>query len=401
MLCPKTLMYSAWALDIEKFQPGITVSLAYADNREEAFTFGSDVVVTNIDAVRWLVENENILKGFDDVVIDESTAFKTPTSQRTKAMMQLRRRFKHRHAMTGTPNPNTVMELWAPQLIIDDGARLGTSYWHLRGIMQQSTQIGPMANHLRWDDKPGAEQAVHEMIEDCTIRHAFEDVMDHVPPNHRHTKEFKLNRKAQQVYEQMENEAVVALRDATVSAVHAASLRQKLLQIASGAVYSTDEKYSLIDPSRYELIADLIESREHSVTFFNWKHQRDELAKELEKRRIKFAVIDGSIADRERDRIVADYQAGKLQNVLLHPRTGAHGLTLTRGDTTIVSSPFYEADLLKQAIHRIYRGGQTKVTNTIFVEAANTVERQVYERLLAKESRMVDLLSLIQNRRST
>lgn len=400
VVCPKTLMAAAWAADIEKFAPQLTVSLAYAENRREAFELKTDVVVINVDGVKWLVEKENagLLRGFDHLVIDEITAFKHHTSQRSKAMAKLRKTFKYRYGLTGTPNPISVTEMWHPALIIDDGKRLGMSFFKFRNVMQTPTQVGPSANHLRWDDKPGAQQAMSELLADITIRHSFENVMTQVPANHRDTKYFALSKKCRVAYDQMERDAILKLKEEVVSAVHAASLRTKLLQIASGAVYSDGENYALVDRGRYELIADLVEERDHSIVFFNWRHQRDELCTEFEKRGVTFAVIDGATPQAERDRIVADYQAGRYQTLMLHPRTGAHGLTLTRGTTTVVSSPIYEADLLKQAIHRIYRGGQTQVTNTVLVCASGTVEEKVYARLDEKYERMVDLLDLIQER---
>lgn len=400
VVCPKTLMAAAWAADIEKFAPQLTVAMAYAENRRQAFELGTDVVVINTDGVKWLVEKPNmgLLKDFDHLVIDEITAFKHATSQRSKAMAKLRKCFRHRYGLTGTPNPISVTELWHPALLIDDGKRLGISFYKFRNVMQTPTQVGPSANMLRWDDKPGAQQAMSELLADITIRHSFEDVMNHVPPNHRDTKYFKLSKKCRAAYDQMERDAVLKLKEEVVSAVHAASLRTKLLQIASGAAYSDGDGYALIDRGRYQLIADLVEERDHSIVFFNWKHQRDELCREFEKRGATFAIIDGGTNQLSRDQIVRDYQAGQYQTLLLHPRTGAHGLTLTRGTTTIVSSPIYEADLLKQAIHRIYRGGQTKVTNTVLVCAEGTVEEKVYARLDEKYAHMVDLLELIQER---
>jgi SNF2 family DNA or RNA helicase len=409
VLCPKTLMRPAWGADIERFAPRLTASFADADNREEAFKTGTDVVVMNIDGVKWFTDKSKAeerrrrkyLQDFDHLVIDEYTAYKHPTSQRSKAIKALKGYFTHRRAMSGTPNPNTVLELWHPALLLDNGARLGTSYYGLRAAMQVPEQIGPSANHLRWTDRPGANQAVNELLSDITIRHAFEDVMTHVPPNHRDVKVFSLAPRAKKAYDKMENDFLLELEGGKLAnAVHAASLRTKLLQIASGAVYSSEDDYQLIDPQRYELIADLVEERKHSLVFFNWKHQRDFLAREFEKRGISFAIIDGNVTRHgERDAIVERYQAGKYQTLLLHPRTGAHGLTLTRGDTTIVSSPFYEADLLKQAIHRVYRGDQDKVTNTILVQAKGTVEELVYARLDDKYDRMTDLLDMMRQNR--
>lgn len=395
IVCPKTLMDSAWGEDIEKFGPELTVSYATADKRQEAFEMKTDVVIINTDGVKWLKDNRKYLLEFDHLTIDEYTTFKHATSQRSKAMLAIAKKFDYRYGLSGTPNPNSVMELWHPTLIIDDGKRLGTSYVRLRNSCQFPTQIGPSADHLKWEDKPGAVQAVTDILADITIRHDFETVMSHVPKNHRNHKPFELGAKAAKTYAKMEADCVLALESGTVNAIHAAALRTKLLQIASGAVYTGGEEgaYELIDTTRYELIADLVEEQPHSVVFFNWKHQREFLMKEFAKRKLSHALIDGSVKDTDRTQIVRDYQAGKYATILLHPRTGAHGLTLTRGTRTIFSSPIYEADLMEQAIRRIYRGTQNQVTNTVFVEARGTVERDVYDRLNGKNERMQDLLA--------
>lgn len=402
IVCPKTLMVPAWGEDIEKYAPELTVAFAFAENREQAFLAGTDVVVINTDGVKWLAEkpNQKLLKGFDHLTIDEYTSFKHSSSARTKAMVVLRKLFQYRYGMSGTPTPNTVMELFTPSLIFDDGQRLGTSYTRLRNIIQVPTQIGPSANHLEWNDKPGAAQAINEMLGDITIRHPF-DVMKHVPANYRDTKRFELSKRMRAIYIKMEAECIVAFdEESKVNAVHAASLRSKLLQIASGAVYDGSGNYQLVDTTRYELVCDLIEEAGHSVVFFNWTHQRDYLTKELDKRGVTFAVIDGGVPQRQRDDIVRRYQAGEYRTILLHPRTGAHGLTLTRGDTTIFCSPIYEADLMEQGIARIHRGSQDKVTRTIFVEAKGTVEAKVYDRLNEKHAAMSDLLEMQAQKRA-
>lgn len=405
ILCPKTLMVSAWGKDIERFAPSLTVSYAFADQRMEAFKMKTDVVIMNHDGVKLFKDKamRRILFDFDHLIVDESTAFKNAQAQRTKFLMSIAKMFEYRELLTGTPNPNTVMELWAPAMIIDGGKRLGNSYYHLRSKVQIPTQIGPDARkHLRWDDTPGAGQAVNELLSDITIRHAFEDVMTHVPANHRHTKTFDLSPKARKIYDKMEADAIAELDQGVVSAVHAAAMRTKLLQIASGAVYggTGEDGYALVDTQRYELIVDLTEEVEHSIVFFNWKHQRDLLAKTLDARKLSYAIIDGNVTARgAREKIVADYQAGKYHTILLHPRTGAHGLTLTRGTRTIVSSPFYEADLMEQGIARIVRGEQDKLTDTVFVQAAGTVEALVYERLNDKTFNMKDLLQMMKERK--
>jgi SNF2 family DNA or RNA helicase len=393
-----TLMVSAWGNEIERFTPELTYSLSYTGTRKDAFDMDTDVVIINTDGVKELRKNPQWLEGFTDIIIDEISYFKHRTSQRTKAMFRIRSKFKRRVGMTGTPTPISVTELWAQAYIIDEGKRLGTSFGAFRNSVQFPEQVGPSSHHIKWNDRPGAEQAVADLLSDISVCHAFEEVMKHVPPNHRNIKRFTLSKKTRVVYNQLEDEAVAMVGEDTVTAVHKAALRTKLLQVSSGAVYSTSETYTLIDRTRYELVGDLVEPIKHSLVFFSWKHQRDELVKEMKARGIEYAVLDGNTSRTQRDEICADYQRGQYQTILLHPRTGAHGLTLTRGTQTIIASPFSEADLLKQSIHRIYRGAQDQVTNSVLVEADNTIEQHVYAQLNEKYGRMLDLLSLMRLR---
>lgn len=398
VLCPKTLMQSAWGNDIEHHKLPFSYVTAYAKNREAAFRSGADMVITNIDAAVTLAKDPSLLKGFDHLIIDEITAYKHRTSARSKAVAKIRKQFKYRYGMSGTPNPNSVTELHHQILLLDDGKRLGTSFTAFRNNTQVAEQIGPLAAHVRWTDMPGKQDVVYYMLRDITVRHAFEDVMTQVPANHRNYKDFKLTNAALKVYKQLEAECILAISNTAITAVHAAALRTKLLQVCSGAVYTDTGDYAVVDGHRYTLIADLIDETDHSVVFFNWRHQRDLLAKEFDNRGYSYAVLDGNTPDALRIEIVRRFQNGEYKTLLMHPKTGAHGLTLTRGTLCVVASPIYEADLLKQMIHRIYRGGQTQVTNTVLVRASGTVEKLVYERLEDKTERMDLFLELATQR---
>ncbi|MGH9892332.1 MAG: helicase-related protein, partial [bacterium] len=287
--------------------------------------------------------------------------------------------------------------IWHQVFVLDDGERLGKAFFQFRGAVCQPEQVGPTANHVRWVDKPFAEEAVAQMIADISIRHEFAEVMKGVPENHSQSISYELKPKHMRAYRELEKNATLQLEAGTVSAVNAAVLRTKLLQVASGAVYSSEGEYAVLDTGRYELILDLVEARKHSIVFFNWHHQKAGLLAEAEKRGISYALIDGTTSDKRRAEIREAYQAGFYQTLLLHPKTGAHGLTLTKGTAVIWSSPVYEADFLKQGKHRIYRAGQTERTETLLVEAAGTVEGLVYRRLGEKTARMVNLLDVLKS----
>lgn len=400
VLCPKTLMRSAWGDDIDQYFPHLTYSIADAKNRFGAFAVDTDLVIMNLDGVKDLARLKKkdlamLLSEFDHLIIDEITGYKHPTSQRSKAAAKLAPYFDWRFGLSGTPCPISVTELWHPMMIIDRGERLGRSFTRFRNAMQVPTQIGPKPNHLRWDDREDAQEIAMHLLRDVTVRHKFEEVMGDVPENHVDMKKFEVPPKLRRLYEELRETSILRLKEEGVSAVHAAAVRTKLLQLLSGAVYATPEKYEVVDPTRYMLITDLVAERRHSLTFFLWKHQKELLRDYFTKAGITFAIIDGTTPDEQRHIIRREYQDGKYQTLLLHPDTGAHGLTLTRGTSAIVCSPIYRADWLKQIKHRVYRGGQTERTNLTLVCARDTIEEGIYDVLQGRATRMSEFLELM------
>jgi SNF2 family DNA or RNA helicase len=186
------------------------------------------------------------------------------------------------------------------------------------------------------------------------------------------------------------------LNDGSIlSASQASAVHQKLMQLASGGVYKDDGTYSVIDTGRYELVMDLIDARKQCVVAFQWRHQRDELVKAAEQRGFKYGIIDGTTKDKERTRVVQEFQAGLIKVIFAHPQSAGHGLTLTAGNTTIWASPTYNSEHYTQFNARINRAGQQNVTETILICAKDTVDEKVYDRLDHKLTSMQMLLDLL------
>jgi hypothetical protein len=180
-----------------------------------------------------------------------------------------------------------------------------------------------------------------------------------------------------------------------LTALNAAVLAGKLLQIASGAVYDSDGNYHVIDSSRYELVLDMVEQRKHSLVFFLWQHQRDLMVAEAESRGLTYCVLDGATNDKERDMMVLAYQMGRYRVMFAHPKSAAHGLTLTKGTATIWPSPTADLELWKQGNKRQHRIGQTEKTETIVVLGDCRIDQRVYyDILMRKNERMTTLLDL-------
>lgn len=399
VLSTLSTMEKAWADDCARFTPELSCQVVTASKRAKLLppATDADIYVINHDGVKWLEKDgQHLLNNAAALVIDEFTQFKHRTSARSKALAKIRHHFAIRWALSGTPNSNGICDIWHPVLVIDDGVRLGKAFWGFRAqVCTPITKTGvPGGNHVEWVDKEDAELIVADRLHDITVRHKFEDCVD-IPPNRVRRLDVPLPTKLMKQYRELQQEAALILESGDViNAVHAGAKVNKLLQLCSGAVYSEDGSYVELDTSRTKLAMDLAEERDHSVIAFTWKHQRDRLIAEAERRGMSYGVIDGGTSMDARGRIVDAFQAGELRLILAHPKSAGHGLTLTRGVVTIWPSPTYDAEWFQQFNRRIYRASQTRETETLLIAAAGTREPQVYDKLDGKLDRMDNLLNV-------
>lgn len=383
VLGTKSILTAAWANDFKKFEPTLKVSVAYAKNRSEAMNADADVYITNHDAVKDLLKYPPKFWGkFDTLIVDESTAMKHHTSQRSRALAKLTKYFKYRSCMSGTPTSNGICDIWHQVYLLDGGKRLGSSFFGFRSATCVPTQTGPSAQHVKWTDKPGIEDAVISLISDISIRHRFEDCVD-IPENHKYCVTHELSAKHRKIYDQLEDESLAIIGKTSVTAINGAVLATKLLQAASGAVYDDSGSYSAIANDRYELVLDLVEERAHTIVFYQWDHQLHELVAEAKKRKLAYEVWNP-----DKPGIETKFQAGEFQVLFAHPASAGHGLTLTRGTATIWASPTYNLEHFLQGLKRVHRIGQTERTETIVVVAEGTIDEKVWDALQGKKVRM-------------
>ena len=392
VLAPLSILEAAWGEDIRKFQPHIKYGVAYAKNRKQVFEDSeNEMVITNFEAVNFLQKNTQYCEQFDTIVIDEFTAFKNRQAKRSKNLSKIISYFTNRIAMSGTPNSNTILDIWHPAFLVDGGARLGTRFYAFRH-QACTPKFNGFANE--WVDKPGIEEAVANKLSDISIRYALSDCID-LPDNIVRTVNTKLTPNIQRQYKTLADESVLYTKSGTVNAINAAARVKKLLQLVTGAIYDEDGVVQFVHQERYDIVMTLVSQRAHSLVAFNWRHERDALVEMAQKEGMSYEVIDGTVPAERRKDIVSRYQAGQIKVLFCHPQSASHGLTLTRASTVIWCSPTYNAEHYQQFNQRIYRAGQTQKTETILIQARGTWEPEVYKKLNTKLGRMENLLHIL------
>jgi SNF2 family DNA or RNA helicase len=427
VIAPKSTLEAVWGNDIANFYPKTKVGVF---NRKSArdndyiynLLLDNDIVVINIEAVDLVLSHLDIIDAqFTTLVVDEFTSIKNRNAQRSKKTAKLAQRFSCRYLLSGTPTPNGILDIWHPASVLDDGQRLGSNFYAFRNTVCQPVQKGYNQIFTEWEEIPGASDVVADSLRDITIRHVLEDVVD-MPERIYRTLEISMPEKLRKAYDEMVSTSILQLKskltpsqmmdkamkaalegnyglnldENNIVAVNKAVLGNKLLQITSGSIYDTDRTGNLLDNHKYELIVDLVKERQHSLVFFIWQHQSNELAKELSKRGISFDIIDGSVSDKERARIIREYQQGKYQTLLIQPAAAAHGITLTKSEASIWCSPTWNLENFVQANYRDYRIGQKKRTEVIMIQYKDTIEQRVYEALQNKHDSLTNLLEILQ-----
>ncbi|GAA4648120.1 DEAD/DEAH box helicase [Kistimonas scapharcae] len=396
VIAPLSILEPSWGDDTTKFLNGFKWAVAHGSEKKRtaAFQSDADIIIMNHDGVKWLAKNLHLLENISHCVVDEFTAFKNKQTQRSKALAELLKKIEYVVMLSGTPNSNHITDIWYPAYMIDGGDRLGRNFFHFRDQVCTPVQVGPRPEMRQWVEKEGAREMVAHLLSDITVRYQFDDCLD-VPEHSIHTYFVDMPSQVMRQYNELLEASFLETQNGEISAVHAGSRIKKLLQLLSGAVYDEDGEIVKVHDNRYELVMQLAAEREQCVVAFNWRHEREALTRWAEKYGFTYGFIDGSVATSDRTRMVNEFQDGKLKLIMAHPQSAGHGLTLTRGTSTIWASPTYNAEHFIQFNRRIYRAGQTRKTETIRIAARDTAEIDVYDKLDGKVERMQDLLNLM------
>lgn len=401
ILGTRTILQTAWGDDIDKFSRGfLSYSVCTANVRREAFEKKAEIYIVNHDAVAWLCRQENaeIVERFKGGILvpDESTAFKNPRSKRTGLAMWLAGRAGFVIPMTGTPMPQSVLDMWPQAFLADKGERLYREYARFESelmIRRDEVMYNPRTGRSKvipvWTAKEGAKEQIFERIKDITVR--FDSSRQNLPKCEKHYVFVDLPEKILVEYKKLEEQLGLYLSQGTIEATSAAALRTKLLQLCSGAVYDVNGDVIKFHEERYELVLDLAQESCQALVAFNYRHERDALREMAIKRNMKFAVVDGTTSDSDRVLIRDMFQDGRIDFIFAHPRSISHGITLTRGRRVVWCGPTDNGETFYQFNKRINRGGQTHENDVVMVCARGTKEPRAYDGLHAKLSEQESL----------
>lgn len=389
VVAPKRVAEDTWPKELAKWDHlrGLTYSLVMGSEKErrQALMKRAFIYIINRENVSWLVENYRW--DFDTLVIDELSSFKSAKAQRFRALKKVRPLIKRVIGLTGTPSPNTLIDLWPQIYLLDMGQRLGRFVTHYR---ERFFVPDKRNREMVYSYKPreGAEQRIYELIGDICISMKAADHLK-MPDLIANRIDIQLNQQERKLYDTLKKDMVLKLKDGEIDAVNAAALSGKLLQMAGGAVYDSEGRTLRIHDRKLDMLEDLIEAANGKplLVAYWYKHERDRIRERFQVREI--------LTSKDID----DWNAGKIPVALMHPASVGHGINLQQGGSTLVWFGLtWSLELYQQTNARLWRQGQKHAVVIQHLVTAGTHDEDVMRALERKDMGQAALIEAVKAR---
>ena len=388
VICPLSIMKSAWQQDMFKFAMHRSCSVAHGDakQRKKIIAAGSEFVVINFDGLA-VVKDEIINGGFDLIVVDEANAYKNPMTNRWKVLRDVAAAAKGLWMLTGTPAAQSPLDAYGLAKLVNPD-NTPKYYGQFRDqVMYKVTQF-------KWVAKPGSQDTVHQVLQPA-IRFERSQCLD-LPPVTHVEREAPLTPQQEKYYRLLKDKMTMVADGESVTAVNAATNINKLLQISGGAVYTdTGEVVEFDVSNRLNAVLEVIEESSHKVlVFVPFTHTIELLKATLDKHGISNDVINGKVSVNKRSDIVTRFQNNPDPYVLIiQPQAASHGLTLTAANTIIWYAPVTSVETYLQANARINRPGQHNPMTIVHIKGSE-IESRLYSMLqsnINNHEKIIDL----------
>lgn len=388
IICPLSIMYSAWQSDIFKTAMHRKAAVAYGttSKRKKVLEGDYEFVIINYDGVATV--KEEIKKAeFDLIVIDEANAYKTTTTVRWRTLKLLLTPNTGLWMLTGTPASQSPIDAYGlAKLVNPDRVPKFFTAWRDKVMFPIS--------RFKWAPKPGAKDVVFNALQPA-IRYTKAECLD-LPDVMYQYRDTTLTAQQQKYYSELKNEMFIKAAGEEVSAVNAAAKLSKLLQLSGGAIYTDSGEVLEFDVSpRFNVLGEVLDETVNKViVFVPFKHTIRLVSDHLKKGGHSVEVINGEVSAAERNNIFTRFQTSDNPRVLvIQPQSASHGVTLTAADTIVFWSPVMSVETYIQCIARIDRVGQ-KNKMTVVHLVGSEVERRMYKMLENKidlHEKLVDL----------
>jgi SNF2 family DNA or RNA helicase len=388
IICPLSIMYSAWQNDIFNTAMHRSSGVAHgpAPKREKIINGEYEFIIINYEGLA-IVLDSIVKGGFDLIIVDEANAYKSISTSRWKTLAKVVKPETRMWMMTGTPAAQSPLDAFGlAKFICPNRVPKYTTAWRDK-VMFQKTRF-------KWLPRSNAKDEVFKALQPA-IRFAKNDCLD-LPDVMYQTRDVPLTSQVQRYYKALKEEMLIHAAGEIISSVNAAAALNKLLQISGGAVYTDKKEVVEFDISpRLSALDEVLEETENKVIIFvPYRHTIEIVSRHLTQKNISNEIINGPVSATERANIINKFQTMDDPKVLvIQPQAASHGVTLTRADTVVFWSPVLSVETYLQCIARMDRYGQKNKMTVVHLQGSE-IEKKMYKMLQGKvdlHAKLVDL----------
>ena len=418
IVAPKSIAKATWSAEIEKWGIDIPYKSFIVNEkgkklskqkRLEAYAEAYNnpvrtIYFINREMLSDLIENaphngRTILWTFQTIVIDELQSFKSSDSKRFKSLKTVMPAVNRFIGLTGTPTPNGIDDIWSQIFLMDGGERLGKNITAFRSTFMHPGYRNPQGIICSWLPNPGADDIIYKLISDIVI--SMKNTALKLPPVAFIDDFVQMTPEERKLYKQFVNDAVLTFAPGEIAtAKNAAVMSAKLQQLASGAIYTVNEKgvstghYTPIHSQKLERLQYIRENSDDNIlVVYHFKSDADMIMNYFKGINQHCEIFD---SDRAAD-FIRRWDAGEIKTLLIQPASAGFGLNFQHGGHTLVwyTLPFNLESYL-QTIGRVYRQGQTKTVYIHRIMTDKTIDTQVLNALTNKNIEMKKLLDAVE-----
>lgn len=390
IVSPKRVSTMTWPDELREWSDLHFADLRTEEGRERWNKGTAEVWLVNIEQIPQLVEK--CFKGrrsipADVLIIDELSKFRAPNSVRAKKLLAYRKFFKRFIGLTGTPAPNSEMDLFNQIRLLDGGERFGPSFHAFRDRFAYATDY----MKYNWKLKDGAAQEIREKISDITISLTAEEFL-HIPPVTETDIELDFTPELRSDYRKLEKDALLKIENHELVGETQAVLVGKLQQFCSGAAYCAHEDGGRLTLPVHCLKTDALKKlheelkREPTLVFYHFKHDLE---------RILEAIPWAEPFDESR---AAEWNRGEIPMWLCHPQATGHGLNLQKSCRYVCwFTPTWSNENYVQANKRVARNGQTRPVTIFRILVKDTIDEAVVEAVRLRQEGQSGLMRALRN----
>lgn len=400
VIAPLRPVHGVWPPEAKKWEQfaDYSVGVLHGGNKAKVLKQQHDIYVINFEGLGWLSSQLNGKDWpFQILTVDEISYMKNTQTQRFKTIKPLLDKFDRRWGLTGSPAPNSLLDIFGPQLILDQGATFGPYISRFRTEYFYPSGYGG----YEWKLQADGEARIHAALAGKVLRMAaldhldlpeltYNDILVDLPPN------------ARKLYDAFENNLTVELNSGNVTAVNAAVAVMKGQQIANGGSYLDDDGSgnarisTHLHDAKTEAVLDLVEELSGQPCIIGYHFAHD-----LERLKIAFPnapIIGSGVVGHKLDTVIDDWNAGKTSVLLAHPMSAGHGLNLQgTGHAVIWYSLTWSLEIYEQFIRRLWRQGQKNHIVVHHIMAKDTIDEAIMLAIRRKDKTQQTLLTAVRD----